>query len=184
MNFPKLQINSTRAQLGLNIQKPVQQIEQPIASIHIQQPRATQTMQTTRPQLSIDSTEARAAIDLKSVRRRIEDHAADSRQAGLDGTARRAQQGNDLMRIENGGNPIKSQSQASGRQPYTGLAIKFVPSYGSVKVDFQPGSIDIKVEPQQVIINSTINKPIHNYTPGKVTGEMIQHASLQIDWLV
>lgn len=184
MNFPKLQIQSTPAQLVLNIQKPVQQIEQPRANIDLQQPRASQTMQTTKPKLSLDTTEARADIDLKSVFRRTKDYAADSRQAGLDGTTKRAQQGDGLMRIENGGNPIKSQSQASGRQPYSGLAIKFVPSYGSVKVDFQTGSVDIKVEPQQVINNSTINKPIHNYTPGKVTGEMIQNASLQIDWLV
>ncbi|MEX3621445.1 DUF6470 family protein [Viridibacillus arvi] len=184
MNIPKLQIHSTRALLGLNIQKPVQQIEQPQATLDIQQPKAIQTMQTTKPQLSIDTEQARADVDLKSVRRRMEEFAADGHQGVLEGIGRRAEQGGELMRIENGGNPIKSQARTSGRQPYSGLGIQFVPSYGSVKVSFEPGSVDIRVEPQQVINNSRANKPIHNYTPGKVTGEMIQYASLEIDWLL
>lgn len=184
MNIPKLQVQSTKAQINLNIQKPVQQIEQPSANLDIQQPKAVLTMKTTKSHLSIDTEQARADVDLKSLKRRIEDFAAEGQQGVSDGIARRAQQGTELMKIENGGNPIKSQAQQTGRQPYSGLAIKFVPSYGSVKVDFQPGSIDIQVEPQQVINNTTTNKPIHNYTPGKVKVEMQQHASIQIDWLV
>ena len=88
------------------------------------------------------------------------------------------------MRIENGGNPIESQAQQSGRQPYSSLGIKFVPSYGSVKLSFEPGKVDIQAQPQKVINNTKINKPIHQYTPGKVTSEMLQYPSLKIDWLV
>lgn len=184
MNFPKLQIQSTPARLGLNIQKPVQRIEQPSATLDIQQPKAVQTIQTTNSKLSIDTTEARADIDLKSARRRVADFAAEGKQMLLDGIGRRSQEGAQLMKIENGGNAIKSLSQQSGRQPYTSLGIKFVPSYGSVKIDFEPGLVDIKVEPQQVVNNTQVNKPIIDYTPGKVTGEMLQHASLQIDWII
>lgn len=184
MNIPKLQINSTKVKIGLNIQKPVQEIEQPSANLDLQQPKAIQTMKTTKSQLSIDTEQARADVDLKSIRRRMEEFAAEGHQAVSEGIGRRAQEGTELMKIERGGNPIKSQAQQSGRQPYSSLGIKFVPSYGSVKVKFEPGSVDIQVEPQQVINNTTINKPIHNYTPGKVKVEMLQHASLTIDWLV
>ncbi|MEK5214787.1 DUF6470 family protein [Psychrobacillus sp. FSL H8-0487] len=184
MNIPKLQINSTKAQISLNIQKPVQKIEQPSANLDLQQPKAIQTMKTTKPQLSIDTEQARADVDLKSARRRIEDFATEGRQGVSEGIARRAQQGTELMKIENGGNPIKSHAQQTGRQPYSSLSIKFIPTHGSVKVNFQPGSVDIKVEPQQVINNTTTNKPIQNYTPGKVLVGMQQHASIQIDWLV
>ncbi|GGA18580.1 DUF6470 family protein [Psychrobacillus lasiicapitis] len=184
MNIPKLQINSTKAQIGLNIQKPVQQIEQPSADLDLQQPKAVQTMKTTKPKLSIDTEQARADVDLKSVRKRMEDFAAEGHQAVSEGTVRRAQQGTELMRIENGGNPIASQAKQSGRQHYSSLGIKFIPSQGSVKVNFQPGSVDIQIEPQKVINNTSTNKPIHNYTPGKVKVEMLHHASLTIDWLV
>ena len=184
MNFPKLHIQSTPARLGLNIQKPVQRIEQPRANLDIQQPQAIQTMKKTDPRLSIDTTEARADIDLKSGPRRVKEFAAEGLQAAIEGVGRRAQEGMLLMKIENGGNAIYTIAKQSGRQPYSSLGIKFVPSYGSVKVDFEPGSIDIQVEPQKVINNSKANKPIIDYTPGKVTGEMLQHASLKIDWII
>ncbi|MER2261227.1 MAG: DUF6470 family protein [Psychrobacillus sp.] len=184
MNIPKLQVQSTKAIIGLTTQKPIQQIEQPGANLDLQQPKAIQTMKTTKPQLTIDTEQARADIDLKSVRRRIEDFAAEGKQGISEGIARRAQQGNELMKIENDGNPIQAQAKQSGRQPYTSLGIKFVPSYGSVKVNFEPGSVDIQTEPQKVINNTTVNKPIHNYTPGRVKVEMLQRASLTIDWLV
>lgn len=184
MNMPKLQLQSTPARLGLNIQQPVQQIEQPPAELDLQQPAAILTMSTTKSKLSIDTTEARADVDLKSVGRRIAEFADEGKQAALDGTAKRAEQGMEMMQIENGGNPIKTQAQQSGRQPYSDLGIKFVPSLGSVKISFEPGKVDIQVEPQKVINNTKINKPIHQYTPGKVTGEMLQYPSLKIDWLI
>lgn len=184
VNIPKLQVHSTKAQIELNIQKPVQQIEQPNATLDLQLPKAVQTMETTKPQLTIDTEQARADLDLKSSSRRVAEVAQYSKQTALDGTGRRAQEGNELMHIENGGSPISSKAKQTGRQPYSSLSIKFIPSHGSVKVNFEPGSVDIKVEAQQVINNSKINKPIHTYTPGKVAVEMQQYASLQIDWLV
>ncbi|WP_391208020.1 DUF6470 family protein [Psychrobacillus sp. L4] len=184
MNIPKLQVQSTKAQIGLNIQKAVQQIEQPKANLDLQQPKAIQTMETTQPTLSIDTEQARADLDLMSSSRRTAEVADYGRQTALEGIARRAQEGNELMRIENGGNPIASQAMQWGRQPYSSLSIQFIPSQGSVKESFQPGSVDIRVEPQQVINNTTSNKPIHTYTPGKVTVEMLQKPSITIDWLV
>ncbi|MFJ5769130.1 DUF6470 family protein [Psychrobacillus sp. NPDC093180] len=184
MNIPKLQVHSIKAQISLNIQKPVQQIEQPSATLDLQQPKAVQTMQITKPQLNIDTEQARADLDLMSSSRRTAEVANYATQTAQEGTARRAQEGNELMRIENGGSTISSQAKQTGRQPYSSLSIKFIPSNGSVKVNFQPGSVDIEVEPQQVINNTKTNKPIHTYTPGKVTVELQQHASLQIDWLV
>lgn len=183
MNIPKLQVQTTKAQIGLHTQKPVQQIEQPKANLDLQQPKAIQTIETTKPQLSIDTEQARADLDLMSASRRTAEVAQYAAQTAIEGLGRRAEEGKQLMQIENGGNPIASQAKQSGRQPYSSLSIKFIPSHGSVKVNFQPGSVDIKVEPQQVINNTTTNKPIHNYTPGKVTVEMQQHASIQIDWL-
>ncbi|MBM7607972.1 hypothetical protein JOD29_001216 [Lysinibacillus composti] len=184
MNIPKLQIQSTKAQIGLTIQKPVQEIQQPKANLDLQQPKAILKMETTKSKLSIDTTEARADLDLKSSRRRTSEVAQHSQEEAMNGIARRAQEGNELMRIENGGNPIASHASNWGKQPYSSLNIKFVPSAGSVKVNFEPGNVDIQVEQQKVINNSKANKPIHNYTPGKVKVEMLQDPSMKIDWLV
>lgn len=184
MNIPKLQIQSTPARIGLDIQKPVQEIQQPKANLDLQQPKAKMSIQTTKSKLSIDSYEMRESMGYKTSMSRTREIAQQSNQMLLEGIARRAQEGQELMRIENGGNPIAEQAKRSGIQPYSGLNIKFIPQANTVKINFEPGTVDIQVEPQKVINNSTINKPIHNYTPGKVNVEMLQYPSLIIDWLI
>lgn len=184
MNIPQLQVTTIKAQLGLTTQQPTQQIEQPKATLDLQQPQAEMTINTMKSRLSIDTTEARADMDLKSAARRTSDVAQYAKSEVSNGIARRAQDGNDLMRIENGGNPITAFADRAFRQPYSSLSIKFIPSYGSVKVSFEPGSVDIRVEPQKVINNSNANKPMHTYTPGKVTAELLQKPSIQIDWKI
>ena len=141
MDIPKLHIETTKGVLGFSSTKSIQRIEQPAASLSIEQPKAIQSFQTTQPKLSIDSTQARADVDLKSISKRWDEVASYSKQSVLEGMARRAQQGTEMMSIENGGNPIASQAKQSGRQ-MKNLGIKFIPSYGSVKIDFTPGIVD------------------------------------------
>lgn len=184
MNIPQLQVTTTKAQLGLTTRQPTQQIEQPKATLDIQQPQAEMTINTTKSRLSIDTTQARADMDLKSAAQRIEEVAQYARSEVSNGIARRAQDGSELMKIENGGSPIQTFAERAFRQPYSSLNVKFIPSYGSVKVSFEPGSVDIRVDPQKVINNSKANKSLHTYTPGKVTTELLQKSTIQIDWKV
>ena len=184
MNIPKLQLESTKAQIGLTTQKPVQEIEQPKATLDIQQPQAKMSMETTNSQLSIDTVQARESLDLRSSMSRTAEVAQYSQQQASEGVARRAEEGNELMQIENGGNPIADQAKRRGRQPYSSINIKFIPQADSVNINFQPGKVDIRVEPQKVINNTTISKPVHNYTPGKVKVELLQAPTLKIDWSV
>ncbi len=184
MNIPKLQVQTTKGQIGLKIQKPQQHIEQPNADLQLQQPKAKVTIDTTKSKLSIDTTEARADLDLKSSGRRAVEFADTSLQKAMEGLARRAQEGDELMKIENQGNPIAEQAKRRGKQPYSSINIKFIPSQGSVKVNFDPAKVDVEVEPQKVVNNTKVNKPIHDYTPGKVNIDLIQQPSIKIDWRI
>ncbi|WP_339175265.1 DUF6470 family protein [Solibacillus sp. FSL R5-0691] len=184
MNIPQIQLQTTRGQIGLTTQRPVQQIEQPKADLDLQQPKAEMSIRTTKSELSIDSVEMRESLDLMSSRSRTAEVAQYSKQTAMEGLARRVQEGIELMKIENGGNPLADQAKRTGRQPYSSLGIKFIPKADSVKINFTPGLTEVQVEPQKVINNTKINKPIHNYTPGKVNVEMQQYPSLKIDWLV
>lgn len=184
MSIPTLHLQSTKAQIGLTTQRPVQEIEQPKANLDLQQPKAKMTMKTTKSQLSIDTFDARESLDLRNTRSRTAEIAQYSQQQAMEGLVRRAQEGDELMKIENGGNPIAEQAKRVGKQPYSSINIKFIPKADGVKVNFDPGKVDIQVEPQKVINNSTINKPIHNYTPGKVKIELLQAPTLKIDWTV
>lgn len=181
MNIPQIQIETTRGILGLQVTKPFQEIEQPRAVLTQQQPAAILEISTTRSQLSVDTTEARADVDLKSVRRRIEENAQYGKQKVSEGTARRAQEGQQLLRIENRGNVIADLAKQNATPPPAQLGIRFVGGYSKVQVSFQPGTTNIQVTPQKPINEVQINKPIHNYAPGKVTGVMEQYPSIQID---
>ncbi|MFJ7932824.1 DUF6470 family protein [Sporosarcina sp. NPDC096371] len=181
MNIPQLQIQTTSGILGLQVAKPIQEIEQPRAILTQQQPAAILEISTTRSQLSIDTTEARADVDMKSVRRRIEENAQFGMQGASEGTARRAQEGQQMLRIENGGKAIIDIAKQNATPPPAPLGIRFVGGYSKVQVSIQPGTTNIQITPQKPINDVQINKPIRNYTPGKVTGVMEQYPSIQID---
>ena len=181
MNIPKLQIQTTPAQLGLQIDKPVQQIEQPKATQQIEQPAAILEMSTTKPQLSLDTTENRADLDLKSIIRRNNENAQYGMQSALEGAGRRASEGQQLMKIENGASIADIAKQNSDR-PQAELGIRFVGDRTKIQMSFTQGSLNINATPQKPVHNVQINKPIHNYTQGKVTGVMEQYNSIEIDW--
>lgn len=182
MEIPQLQIQTTPGRLGLNIEKPVQQIEQPSASIDQQQPAAILEVSTTNPQLSIDTTAVREDIDMKSTFKRTEEYAQMGQQAAMQGLARRAEEGQQLLRIENGGNTIADLAKQNGTPPTAQLGIRFVANRSKIQMSITPGTTTINATPQKPVFNVQVNKPIHTYTPGKVTGQMEQYPSIQIDW--
>ncbi|MED3763066.1 DUF6470 family protein [Ureibacillus sp. FSL K6-8385] len=184
MNIPKIRIETTDALIGITTTKPVQTIVQPKAELDLQQPKAKMTIETTPSELFIDAYEARESMGYQNARSRIAEMAWQGRQDVLEGIARRAQEGQQLMRIEDGGNPIAEQAKLRDWQPYTSLNIKFIPQPGSLKIHYEPAKVDIRIEPQKVINNTKINKPVHEYIPGKVNIGMVYYPSVRIDWLV
>lgn len=183
MKIPQLQIQTTQAKLGLQIDKPIQEIEQPKATLNIEQPAAILEMSTTRPQLSLDTTENRADLDLKSPLRRGKENGQYGMQQALQGASRRASEGQQLMKIENGAS-IADISKQNTDRPQADLGIRFIGDRLKIQTDISPGSLNINVTPQKAKIDAQVNKPIHHYTQGKVTGVMEQYNSIDIDWKV
>ncbi len=180
MKIPQIRLESTNAQIGLQIKNAVNHIEQPKAALSIEQPTAELTIKTTRSKLTIDQTQARADVDLKSVFKRTEEYAQKGYQDLLEGIARRAQQGNELMKIEHKGNPIANQAIQNGHKPMKEFGLKFIPSAGSVKLNYKPAQVEIDWKPQKPIIDVTVNKPIYNYEPGKVEAYLERKNDLKI----
>lgn len=65
-------------------------------------------------------------------------------QAAAQGTARRARQGNALMRIENSADPIKAQAMENAFSEQKRLGITFIPSTFAVKTSYEPADLDIR----------------------------------------
>jgi hypothetical protein len=182
MQFPQIRLQSTFGQTEINIRQSVQEIEQPKADLSIQQPTAELDIQRTSSKLTIDQSKAREDMDLKNISRRIEEFAQQGYQDWLSGLGRLSQDGDELMMIENGGNAIAEQAKRNNEPPMLEFNIGWIPSASSVKIGYDPGRVDINWKVNKPIIDSKINKPIHNYTPGKAEVNLKTYPSLKIDF--
>lgn len=186
MDFPQLQIRTTDTVIDLQIQDPVQNIRQPKAKQTIQQPAAILEINTTPGKLNIDSSQARRDLGLLGPLESIDKYAKDGKQAALKGMARRVREGRQMMINAGkgmGNQTIKNIAKQNHGPKIAPINIKFVPSVGSVKIDYTPGKLDIKAVPQKPIINTQINRPINEYIPGKITTDVLQRASIEIDFI-
>jgi Family of unknown function (DUF6470) len=183
MNLPQIRLESTFAKIAIETIHPVLEIEQPPAQLDLQQPPAEIHIETTPAKLTIDQTKAWEDMDLKHIFRRIEEFAQLGYEDWLEGMARVSQQGDELMRIEDDGNPIAEQAKENSEDPLYEFNVGWVPSHFSVKTNYEPAKVHIDVKVNEPINNTKIKKPIINYTPGKVTIDLAQRNSLKIDFV-
>jgi hypothetical protein len=183
MQLPQIRLHSTSAKIAINTTPPVQEIKQLPAELDLQQPPAEMKIETTPAKLTIDQTKAWEDMNLKSIFRCIEEFAQQGYEDWLEGIARVSRQGDELMRIEDGGNPLAEQAKENSEDPIYDFNIGWIPSLFSVKTNFEPAKVYIDVKVNKPINNTKINKPIINYTPGKVTIDLAQRNSLKIDFV-
>lgn len=160
MNVPQIRMESTPARMKMKTVQASVSIEQPMADLTIEQSPAKMTMTSTPSKLTIDQTKAREDVDLKSIFKRTEEFAQLGYEDLLEGIARRSAEGDQLMRIENGGNAIAMQAEENGKSRQYEFNIGWIPSHFSVKTSFTPKKVNIEVEPQKTIIQVKANTPI------------------------
>lgn len=98
-------------------------------------------------------------MDLKPISKRIEEFAQNGYNDWLEGLARMAEQGDQLMRIEDGGLPIADQAKENSEDPMLEFNIGFVPSPFSVKTNYEPAKVNINWQVNKPVIEATINRP-------------------------
>ncbi|BAC14461.1 hypothetical conserved protein [Oceanobacillus iheyensis HTE831] len=182
MQIPQLQMRSQLGQIAIKTNNAKQLISQPQAELTIKQPKAELKIQTTPSKMTIDQSKAWEDMNLMGILRRTEKIAAEGKQEVMNGIARRARQGNQLMKIEQQSNPIQQQSIINAYEPYKSLGIKFIPSAFSVKTDYQPAEVNITVRRNEPIIQAKVNQPQISYQSGDVEISLKQQPELDI-WL-
>ncbi|MDN4492197.1 DUF6470 family protein [Ureibacillus aquaedulcis] len=186
MNFPKLQITKTDTKLNMSIHEPIQKISQPKAKQTIEQPAGKLDIHVSEGKLQIDQSQAWRDVGLLTPKESVQKYVADGRQAVLKGISKTVQEGRQMM--VNSGNgqrgsivaSIAKQNHGPHRVP---MNIKFIPSVGSVKIDYTPAKVDVNFTPQQPKIDVQVNQPTHDYQQGKVTHEIVQRPSIEIDFI-
>ncbi|MFS1517154.1 DUF6470 family protein [Bacillus sp. SCS-151] len=182
MQLPQIRQQSSLIQMEMLTTPATVEIEQPPAEVSIEQPKPDVLIETTPGKLTIDQTQAWEDMDLKHIFRRIEEAAELGYKDWLDGLERRSQQGDELMRIENRGNPIAKQAKENSERPLYEKNIGFIPSHFSVKTDYEPAQVHIDVQVHRPIIEVEVHRPIIRYQPGDVYTAVMRSNSLEIDF--
>ena len=180
VNVPQLRIQQTSVQIGLNIRQPVQEIKQQQADMTIKQPEADMNFNKRPSRLTIDQTKALADVGIKSVGMVVREAAQKGHGIWSQGLSRVARDGDEMMRIEHGGDPMPRQAKRNGEPPAKEFNVDWIPSHFSVDIDYDPGDLDIQVKVNKPIIDVKPNKPIHNYTPGSTDVFISQEPTIDI----
>ncbi|WP_067727095.1 DUF6470 family protein [Oceanobacillus damuensis] len=182
MKLPQIRMQSQMAQIQIQKTEGQQQISQPHAELTIRQPNAQVSIRTNPGKLHIDQTQAWEDMNLMHITKRNKKFAQEGVNSLMQGIARRARQGNELMRIENGGNPLVSQAAQNSSTPMKSLGIQFIPSHFSVKTSYQPAEVQIDVQTNKPVIEANARKPEFNYQRGTVETSLKQHQELEISF--
>lgn len=169
----KIQINQTDARLDIKQELPLMKIEQPHAEVK---------MRTTPSKLSIDQSRAWEDMNLMSILKRNDRFAREALQAAQAGMARTAREGNELMKIQYGGNVIASQAKRISSPPMKALGIKFIPSTFAVKIDYRPSEVHIDVTTHKPRMQAQTYEPEFTYHPGQVETSLLQRNYLNITY--
>ncbi|RST77480.1 hypothetical protein D4T97_003070 [Siminovitchia acidinfaciens] len=181
--IPQIRMESVMGQIGMRTRPARQTIEQPKAVLDIQQPPAEMHIERTPSKLTIDQTKAWEDMNLKSLPKVMEEFAQEGRSKAMEGTARRAEEGDELMRIEQGGNPITGLAKRNSERPEASFNIGFIPSPFSVKLNYEPSIVDIQWTRREPIIHVEPQKPVVEYEQGNVDIYMEREPSLKIDFI-
>lgn len=183
MQLPQIRIQTQPILLSIQTLKGKQSIEQPHADVQISQPKAEMTIDTKKGKLTIDQSQAWEDMNIYSPARFMEIFAQDGNQGWLEGIARRAQEGDQLMNIENGGDAIAQIAYQNAGPKTLEFNIGWIPSHFSVKMNYEHADVDIQTAARKPEINITPQKLIISYTPGGVNYQIEQYPDVNIDFV-
>lgn len=183
MKVPQIRMEAGWAQIGMETTRGHQQIRQPKADFSIEQPAAEMSIRSPKGRLTIDQTRAFEEANLMSTRRNIEIYGRESIQRAKTGTARRAQQGTQLMKIENQSNPLIDQAKINGFNQQKEVSLKYMPSPMSVNIKYTPQPVQIDAQQRDPVIQAIRRYPEHTYVRGDLDIYMRQYNYLEIDFV-
>lgn len=183
MQVPQIRMESKMARIGLEQTNSYLEIEQPKADLSIEQPKAELSIQTTKGKLTIDQTQAWEETNLMSPFRLTEKLVDEAKRAAQQGTARRAEQGAQLIDIHKDVNMLREQAIENGSKPLAQLGIKYIPSPFAVKIHYEPGELQIDITARKPEIDVQVRKPEITFHRGGVNIYMEQYNELKIDYV-
>ncbi len=183
MQIPQIRLLQTYAHIGLRTIQPVQEIHQQPADLSIEQIPATMNIERQPSRLEINQEQAWNELGFKSLSVLCSDMAEFSKQEGLKAVAEIAQKGDQMAAIQNKSDAIVEIATNKALPGPADFNIAFIPSYGSVQINYIPAEVHINWQQGGAKIDSIQHKPDYNYTPGHTEVYLRQMQKLQIDFV-
>lgn len=182
MQMPQIRIQSQPALIGIRTNDAQLQIDSGPAKLSIQQPKADLQISTKQGRLTIDQKKALADVGIIPTRESVEKNATESLQKAMEGSKKRRHQGDMMMKIENGGNPIPKIAEQNGHRPMKTFNIGWIPSLDAVKFHYEPAEVHINAKANKPIIHSEQTRNQFHYQAGSVETYLRQQNELNIDF--
>lgn len=186
LEFLRLSIHQTNAQIGIQTQAADQDIHSQKGDLSIQQSPAKMEMESPAGELEIDSSAAWTALGVGPHLEWMNSIYSQSKSVVLQAIAKIVEDGNRMAQITNHQDAFADLAldvfQRENPIEYAGE-----PSCLNVKVQYRAHSPIINIEPQKTEIQYTPNKPEVQYHPGSVDVYVKQKNSIDIqvsqyDW--
>ncbi len=175
----RIQMRSETALIGIETQNGKLEIEQPPANYELDIEHARIEIDSEPAELSISQVQAFAESGLKSILKLTAENAQVAKQLVLQGISRASRQGDEIADISKP-NPIPDHAKANFIDQFKkDYNIQTIPVSGP-DIQVNEGELNIEVIEGKAELRSTPNKPVINYTHGKVKLYMERYNSLEI----
>lgn len=182
MQLPQLRIDQQFAKIGITMQDAKVTMQHQPAELSIQQPQADVNIDTRPGKLSIDQSQAFHDLGQYPVKEAVRLDAQEGKQKVAEGTRRRRQEGDRLMKIEHGGNPIAQIAKEKMPRPLRPFVMSVIPSYNAVKIDYQPSEVSINNQANKPVINAETRPVERQVTPSQFDIYLEQQNNITIDF--
>ena len=160
VDMPKVNITQIPNKIGMNIKEPKTNISKQKSNLDVSQQPGDMQINENMVKVNVDNYPAHYDLGYKNYKDFSSENAQKGKQSVLTGIAKYARQGDQLMRIENGGKPLLSQAKAENK-----------PENKEVTLGWKRGP-EINVKKPNLKINYNPNKPTVNFQKGSVNSDL------------
>ncbi len=179
MSAPKLNIETTRGQIHMESRRAQLQVMQSKQMrLNMRQNAARLNIQTTPGRLQIDQTAAFASSGLKTPLAMAHAFYQNSVSLGVSAISSIVQEGLQFLRIENGGNPVRTIAQGRGVYPKQ-INVQSMPDVGP-SINYTPAQLNIDWTPYSVEADWEVIEAQIDFTPHSIDVWMDPYPSITI----
>lgn len=178
MDMPQIQINQQFARIGIKIKTPYIKVKQGNSKIGINYPQDKIEINQQNAIVNIDSYPTRYDLNIKNIMDFRKDITQKSKQTVMQSIGRMAQNGDSLMKLENGGNPVVEIIKRETFQPLRELGLKWI---SRPKFNVEPAKLDVKYKQNSLVLIPESSDTDIKLARGMVKINMVQYNKLDIE---